>query len=384
VRINLDGSTGLREESPSTWSYHTPPATPIRRRCLVDDAQWLDETSAQVMTFVARRLAAERVALLFAVREPEGGHTLPFAGLPELHVGGLGRRDARALFSTAIPAPIDDRVGERIVAEARGNPLALPELPRSASLAQLAGGFERPDSIAVPHRLEQSFVRRLSDLPTETQLLLLAASGEPTGDVDLLWRAAEQMVISRGAMPPAEAAGLLELDHWVRFRHPLVRSAVYRAASPPDRRRVHRALAAATDPQADPDRLAWHRARATQGADEEVASDLMRSAQRARSRWLRCRRRLPALGSSQVTVADYAMAVLHNGFGNYADARVAAARVCRATSWDSKASAFPSSSRRPCATGTKTLRRPPSNRSSPVRSRAGRRGPSGSLPAAAP
>lgn len=256
--------------------------------CLVDDAQWLDEASAQVLAFVARRLAAERIALLFAMRDPAPDQpeheATALAGFPELHLHGLGEADARALLASALATPLDDRVLERIIAEACGNPMALLELPLSAQSAQLAGGFELPGALDVPRRVEESFRSRSGSLPADTQLLLLVAAAEPTGDVALLWRAAAQLGIVERAVGPAEAAGLLEIDSGVRFRHPLVRSAVYRAATPPDQRRAHAALAAATDPDVDPDRRAWHRAQAVLGTDEEAAADLERSAGRARAR----------------------------------------------------------------------------------------------------
>lgn len=250
--------------------------------CLVDDAQWLDEASAQVLAFVARRLAAERVAMVVAVRD--GPAARAFAGLPELRVGALSDDEARELLSSRVHAPLDTGVRDRILAEARGNPLALVELPRSAPPAQLAGGFELPDPANVPRRVEESFRRRSSGLPVETQQLLLVAAAEPTGEVSLLWRAAAHLGIAVDAAAPAEVAGLLEIDSRVRFRHPLARSAVYGVATPADRRRAHRALASATDPSRDPDRLAWHRARAVLGVDEEVAGEVERMAARARGR----------------------------------------------------------------------------------------------------
>ena len=252
--------------------------------CLVDDVQWLDQASAQVLAFVARRVAAERLALVFARRDPVAHVVHPFVGLPELRLEGLGDSDARALLADAFHAPLDDRVRERIVAEARGNPLALLELPRSVQPTQLAGGFELPDVLSVPRRVEDSFQRRSTTLPPDTQMLLLVAAAEPTGDVALLRRAAEHLAITRDAAEPAEHAGLLEIDTRVRFHHPLVRSAIYRAAPSPDQRRAHGALATATDPQSDPDRRAWHRAQAVQGTDEETAADLGHSAGRARAR----------------------------------------------------------------------------------------------------
>lgn len=249
--------------------------------CLVDDAQWLDQASAQVLAFIARRVGAERLVLIFAVREPRDGSADPLAGLPELHLGGLGEADAHALLNTAVSAPLDEGVRDRIVAEARGNPLALLELPTSV---QLAGGFGLPDAVSVPRRIEDNFQRRSNSLPAQTRQLLLVAASEPTGDPALLWRAADHLGIDREAAAPAESAGLLEIDTRVRFRHPLVRSAVYRAATAPEHRRAHCVLAAATDPHTDPDRRAWHRAQSVLGTDEDAAADLERSADRALAR----------------------------------------------------------------------------------------------------
>ena len=250
--------------------------------CLVDDAQWLDRASAQALAFVARRLLAESVAVVFSVREPSGDQE--FTGLPELLVVGLSDADARALLDLATPGRLDERVRDRIVAETRGNPLALLELPRGLTAAELAGGFCRPDARPLASRIEQSFRRQLESLPAETQRLLLTAAAEPLGDAALLWHAAERLEIEADAAAPAEAAGLIELGARVRFRHPLVRAAAYRAAAPAGRRQVHRALAETTDPDADPDRRAWHRAHAAVGPDEAVADELERSAARAQSR----------------------------------------------------------------------------------------------------
>lgn len=252
--------------------------------CLVDDGQWLDQASAQILAFVARRMAAERVALVVALRDPTDSDVRPFAGLPEMRLNGLAETDARTLLAAGFPTPLDDEVRERIIAEARGNPLALLELPRGAQQARLAGGFELPDVVSVPRRIEDFYGRRSGSLPAQTQLLLLVAAGDPTGEVPLLWRAIAHLGVPREAAAPAEATGLLEIDTRVRFRHPLVRSAVYRAAPTSDKRRAHHALAAATDPRAEPDRRAWHRAQAVSGTDEEVAAELERSADRARAR----------------------------------------------------------------------------------------------------
>ena len=248
--------------------------------CLIDDAQWLDRASAQALAFVARRLVAESVGVIFAVRT--SGEEQELTGLPELVVEGLSVDDARTLL--AIRGPFDERVRDRIVAEARGNPLALLELPRAMTPAEMAGGFGRPDAPGLAGRIEGSFRRRLDSLPAQTRCLLLIAAAEPVGDPVLLWRAAEQLGIGADAATPATAAGLFELGARVRFRHPLVRSAIYRAAPAEERRTVHGALAQATDPEVDPDRHAWHRAQAAPGPDEDIAAELEQSAGRAQAR----------------------------------------------------------------------------------------------------
>jgi DNA-binding CsgD family transcriptional regulator len=248
--------------------------------CLVDDEQWLDRASVQILGFVARRLAAESVGLVFAARAP--GEEL--AGLPELVVDGLQEPDARALLEGALSGPLDAAVRDRIVAEAGGNPLALLELPRGVPPAALAGGFALPDALPLSGRIEESFRRRLGALPADTRVLLLVAAADPVGDPVLVWRAAWRLGIRAAAALPAAEAGLLEVGARVRFRHPLVRSAAYRSASTEQRQGVHRALAEATDPELDPDRRAWHWAHSTPGPDEDVAAELERSADRAQAR----------------------------------------------------------------------------------------------------
>ena len=248
--------------------------------CVVDDAQWLDGASARALAFVARRLLAERVALAFATRDVGSG----WVRFPQLRVEPLGRRDARALLESVLAARLDEAVLEQIVAETGGNPLALLELPRGLTPAQLAGGFGLPAALPLSTGIEQSFSRRLARLPRDTRRLLLLAAAEPVGDPALLWRAAQQLGIPETAAHAAESEGLLTLDDAVVFRHPLVRSAVYGAAEPNERREAHRALADATDPQLDPDRRAWHRAQAASAPDEELAGELERSAGRAQAR----------------------------------------------------------------------------------------------------
>ncbi|MGW1781717.1 helix-turn-helix transcriptional regulator [Streptomyces sp. NPDC002143] len=253
--------------------------------CVVDDAQWLDRVSAQTLAFVARRLLAERVVLLFAVRtSTPAAVDDQWVALRQLVIRGLRDDDACALLDSVVPGRLDERVRDRIVAETRGNPLALLELTRGSTAAELAGGFGRPDARPLASQIEQSFLRRIVSLPDAAQRLLLAAAAEPVGDVPLLRRVAERLDIAPDAAGAAEAAGLIEFGAQVRFRHPLVRSAAYRAADPGDRRDVHRALAEATDPEFDSDRRAWHRAHAAVEPDEAVAGELERSAGRAQSR----------------------------------------------------------------------------------------------------
>ena len=248
--------------------------------CLVDDAQWLDQASAQALGFTARRLAADPVGLVFAVREPSA----ELAGLPELEVGGLPAEDARALLDSALAGPLDARVRDLIIAETHGNPLALLELPRGLTPAELAGGFGLPGAAHLTAAIEDSFARQLETLPDQTRRLLQLAAADPSGDQSLVWRAAKWLGIPVQAAAPAVEAGLATFGAWVRFRHPLARSAAYRSAAIPDRQRMHAALAVVTDPQVDPDRRAWHRAEAAAGPDEDVALELERSAGRAQAR----------------------------------------------------------------------------------------------------
>src|SRR5215217_1480756 len=249
--------------------------------CVVDDAQWLDAASAQVLGFVARRLLAESVAIVFAVRNRPDQREFP--GLPELVIGGLPEADARTLLATAVPVRLDAGIRNRLIAEARGNPLALLELARGSAAGQEPGGFGAVPARELSERIETSFVQRIEGLPEDARRLLLVAAADPLGDPPLLWRAAERLGI--GPTPASDRTrGLLAIGERVTFFHPLVRSVVYRTASPHERRAVHLALAEMTDPQVDADRRAWHLAAAALGPDEEVASELERSADRAQAR----------------------------------------------------------------------------------------------------
>ncbi len=254
------------EEQPMLW--------------VVDDAQWLDPASAAALEFAARRLVAEPVVMVFAAHEAGAEDML--TGLPQLAVLGLDPHDAAALLDTAVTSTFDPRVRDRILAESHGNPLALLELPRALSPAELAfGGAADAGATPLLHRREEEFLRQVAALPAPSRRLLLAAAAEPLGDISLLWRAAQRLGISTDAANAAEAAGLIEFRDGVRFRHLLVRSAVYRSAPPAHRRQVHEALADVTDAHVDPDRRAWHRARAAVGPDEAVAAELECSADRA-------------------------------------------------------------------------------------------------------
>jgi DNA-binding CsgD family transcriptional regulator len=248
--------------------------------CLIDDGQWLDQASAQVLAFVARRLGAESLGLVFTTSAP----TRELAGLPDLVVEGLRDQDAQALLDRTLIGPLDPRVRDQIIAETHGNPLALLELPRGLTPAQLAGGFGIPGAVGLFGGVEESFRRRVDALPDPTRRLLLIAAADPTGDAALVWRAASRLGISGQAAVPAAEARLAEFAARVRFCHPLVRSAAYRSGSVRDTQQAHRALAAVTDARVDPDRRAWHLALAATGPDAEVADELALSADRARSR----------------------------------------------------------------------------------------------------
>lgn len=249
--------------------------------CLIDDAQWLDRASAQVLTFVARRLVAESVGILFAVREPVGDD---FTGIEDLIVEGLEPADARLLLESVISGPLDPEVRDRLIGEARGNPLALLVLSRGRGTVEIAGGYGMTSPPSLTSRIEDSFVNQIRTLPPETRSALLVAAVEPVGDPEMIRRAAEALGIESQAITAAIEDELIEFGARVRFRHPLVRSAAVRASPVGARRAAHRALAAATDPSSDPDRRAWHLAEAAIGFDEDVAAELVRSARRAQAR----------------------------------------------------------------------------------------------------
>ncbi len=250
--------------------------------CLVDDVQWLDQVSALTLTFVARRLLAERIGLVFAIRE--GVDAQAFSGLPELVVQGLNEADAAAILDESLHGRLDPAVRKRLIADTHGNPLALRELPRAMTPAEMAGGFGLPTTSSISARLEEGFSRRIAQLPSATQQLLVVAAAEPVGDPLTVWRAADALGLDVDSVSPAIEDGLVELTGRLVFRHPLVRSAAYQHASPAERRDAHRALANATDAAADPDRRAWHRAQAAEGPNEDVAAELESAADRARAR----------------------------------------------------------------------------------------------------
>src|SRR5216684_2538150 len=251
--------------------------------CLVDDAQWLDIESSEVLAFVARRLIADRIALLFAVREPaERGTAL--TGLPELWIDGLHAKDARRLLATVVGGPLAGQVSERIIAETEGNPLAILELTAQLTLRELGSASLLPEPLPIGSRLQQRFVAQVRGLPPDTQTFLLIAAAESSGDPAVVWRAARQLGLEQDAVAAAEAARLLVVGRQILFRHPLIRSAIYHGAPAAERRRIHAALAAASDATIHPSRHAWHRAYAALEPDEEVAAELAQAGKHAQRR----------------------------------------------------------------------------------------------------
>lgn len=248
--------------------------------CVVDDMQWLDACSAQAITYAARRISNDSVAFLFGARRL----TDQTWRLPELAIAGLDDQDARQLLGTVLPDRLDSRVVDRLLAETHGNPLALLEMPRGLTPSQLAGGFGLPATVNLASQIEESYRRRLARMPVDSRRLMLVIAADPTGDSDIIWHAADRLLIADGAADAIEKARLVEFGEHIVFHHPLVRSAVYNAATRQERREAHAALAEVTDPGSDPDRRAWHRAQATMRPDESVASELEASATRAQSR----------------------------------------------------------------------------------------------------
>lgn len=248
--------------------------------CIVDDAQWLDVESSEVLAFVARRLYADRIALVFAMREPTERRDA-LTGVPALHIGGLLADDIRRLLATVVDRAPDAQLSDRIMTETQGNPLAILELASALTPSQLDSLSQLPQPLPIGSRLQQHFVSQVRGVPPASQTFLLLASAEPSGDPVVLWRAARSLGIDREAVAPAEADRLLVLGPRVSFRHPLIRSAIYHGASAAERRRVHAALAAATDTAIDPDRHAWHRAAAVVEPNEDVAAELVQSAERS-------------------------------------------------------------------------------------------------------
>jgi DNA-binding CsgD family transcriptional regulator len=303
--------------------------------CIIDDAQWLDHASALTLAFIARRLLADPVGIVFAMRQLSE----ELRPLSQMEIRGLANGDARALLGSVLPSKLDERIRDRIIAETRGNPLALLELPKGLAPSQLAGGFGLPEAQGLAGHIEMSFARRLEALPEETNTLLLIAAVEPVGDPLLLWDAAGRLGIAPTAAAAAEVAGLLAIDERVTFRHPLVRSAVYQSSGAEDRRSVHRALAEATDPTTDPERRAWHLAAATAGPDDEIAGELERSAVRAQAR-----------GGLAA-----AAAFLHRAVALSADPEARATRAIAAATASFQAGSFDAALRLAAAADTGTL-----------------------------
>ena len=250
--------------------------------CIIDDAQWVDRASLQALAFAARRLLADPVVMIFAVRAPGADHDL--TGLPELNLSRLSHTHASALLSDVMPGQLNETIRENILAEADGNPLALLELRHAIAPAVLAGGYGLTAAKSVAGRIEREYDQRLNELPATTRTLLLIAAAEPTGDPTWLWSAAARLHIDAEASVAAERSGLITVETRFRFRHPLVRSVVYRSASVSQRRQAHAALAEVMAGPSAEEYRAWHRAHAASGPDETVAVELVQSAERARRR----------------------------------------------------------------------------------------------------
>jgi DNA-binding CsgD family transcriptional regulator len=250
--------------------------------CIVDDAQWVDAASLDAIGFVARRLLADPIAIFFAARQLGAEHQL--SGLPELELGGLEDADARALLREMVPGRLDERAREVLLAESGGNPLALLELHKALNPEELAGGYGLAQAASRISRISSSFERRLNELPSETVLLMLIAAADAAARSDWLWAAAERLGLDASVAQPAEDAGLITVFDGLRFRHPLIRSAVYRTAPIAARHRVHAALAQVITGSAADEHRAWHRAKAAPRPDEQIATELLRASERAGAR----------------------------------------------------------------------------------------------------
>jgi DNA-binding CsgD family transcriptional regulator len=244
---------------------------------IIDDAQWVDRESLEVLAFWGRRLHADRMALIFGERSGEESASL-LNDFPHLEVGRLDNAAARELLARTRGNVLDRDIAERIVEETQGNPLALIEMAKEVTPEALVGAAAAPQPIPIGRRLEQRYTRQVRFLPADTQMLLLLAAADSSADAAVVWRAASVLGVTPDAVGPAESADLLDTDPEIRYRHPLIRSAVYNGARAADRRAVHSALATATNEEVDPDRRAWHLAAASIGPDEEIAALLERRA----------------------------------------------------------------------------------------------------------
>jgi DNA-binding CsgD family transcriptional regulator len=283
---------GLTEGSPSdlylvglaTLNLVATAAAECGLLCLVDDAQWLDFESARVIAFVARRLQMDRVVLLISTRDSVDGSPSPFDGLEVLHLQGLPEQHAFELLTAEIGRPIDQPVADLFIARTGANPLALIELAGEIHMEGLDLNMNMNKPVAVSARLEAHFLGKVQTLAADSQVFALIAAAETEDDPTTLWKAAGGLGLSPDASHDVIESGLLQVNPTIRFRHPLIRSAIYNGASEAERRRVHEAIAMAIDPEAEPDRQAWHRAASIVRPDDELAEALDLSAARARSR----------------------------------------------------------------------------------------------------
>jgi DNA-binding CsgD family transcriptional regulator len=242
--------------------------------CIVDDAQWLDRESLDTLAFVGRRLHADGIALLFAVRRTSTSQGPPFDGLPVVGIEGLREDAALALLARVAQRSIDAEVARRLIAETNGCPLAVIELTAELGPEQLAGGDVLQTPLTISSRLENHFLRQVRALPDETQTFLLIAAADSSGEPALVWRAAMMLELSPAAADPAVSAEIIAVAPRISFRHPLIRSAVIGGSAAPQRAKVHRTLAALCEGDGNADARAWHLAAAATGTDESVASEL--------------------------------------------------------------------------------------------------------------